>query len=82
MQYGTYQFYTAKLKKKDATMSDAAEKMMQRREGKKKHYRFVTTDSPTGNPIFEFIKTKNRNNGCDEDFPDQHYESQKLIMIQ
>ena len=32
-------------------------------------------------PIFEWVKTKNRNDGCPADTPGQHYEQRPLIDV-
>jgi inorganic pyrophosphatase len=65
------------------TLDNAIEKLDARKKQKKSHFRFVTLDRPsppgTGNPIYEWVETKNRNKGCSPDFPAQHYESRPIV---
>jgi len=65
-----------------ATLENAFSLMQARKDKGKTYYRFVGHDQPapgTGNPIFEWVETKNRNSGCQKDFPAQHYDSRPLI---
>ena len=81
IQYGAYQLLKLKLKAQEVTLPDALARMQELREGRETHYRFVATDAPlpgSGNLIFEWVKTKERNQGCGPDFPSQHYESQPI----
>ena len=81
VQYGAYQLLRVKLKQQEVTLPDALARMQELRERRKTHYRFVATDSllrGSGNTIFEWVKTKDRNQGCAPDFPPQHYEAHPL----
>ncbi|MEM7387795.1 MAG: inorganic diphosphatase, partial [Verrucomicrobiota bacterium] len=65
------------------TMANAVEHMQARRDDNfDTHFRLVSFDSPEpglGTPVFEWVKTKNRNEGCPEGTPPQHYERRPLI---
>ena len=81
IQYGAYQLLKLKLKAQEVALPDALARMQELREGRETHYRFVATDAPlpgSGNIIFEWVKTKERNQGCGPGFPSQHYESQPI----
>lgn len=68
----------------DAKFKNAFKLMKKRRKEKKTYYRYVSFDSPspgTKSPIFEWVKTLNRNKGCPPGFPQQHYKANKLISI-
>ncbi len=82
IQYSAYQLAKGKLGHSQATMANALEVLKILRDQKAVHYRFVTYDTPepgSGNAIFEWVKTQNRNVGCPDAFPAQHYESQALV---
>jgi|GEM_PF-4918257 len=67
-----------------ATLENAFALMQARKEKGKTYYRFVGHDRPapgTGNAVFEWVETKNRNSGCPKGFPAQHYESRPLVDI-
>ena len=83
IQYGAYQLLKLKLKLKaqDVTLPGALALMQALRERGETHYRFVATDAPlpgSGNTIFEWVKTKDRNQECAPGFPPQHYQSQPI----
>lgn len=76
MQYSAKQILEYKLKIKIG-MKNSLSVLQKRRENGEKSYRFVAYDVPrpgTKNPIFEWVKVLNRNEGCSSDFPAQHYE--------
>lgn len=74
------------LKEKDVTLENALARMEARRGAGKTYYRYVTRDLPsppgTGVDVFEWVETKDRNKGCPEGFPRQHYESRPLLDVQ
>ena len=76
IKYSAYQLLLS-LGNEKANRVDSLEQMDNRRKAKSEYFRFVTTDSPvpgTGDVIFEWVRTKNRNKGCAADFPPQHYD--------
>ena len=74
-------------------IKDPVAKMIKRRAKGKTYYRFVKVDKlqensllgqqvlGSGDMIFEWVKTKNRGNGCAKDFPKQHYEHMPMIDL-
>lgn len=73
------------LKEKDVTLENAFARMEARRGAGKTYYRFVSRDQPapgTGVEVFEWVETKDRNKGCPENFPAQHYASRPLVDLQ
>lgn len=84
LRYSAYQILKFDLNKEAPNLGTALNKMEELRNQNKKHYRFVGYDSPkpgTGNPIFEWVKTVNRNENCLDPVP-QHYEHNPLIDTQ
>ncbi len=73
------------LGEKNVTLASSLKRMQERKEMGKTHYRFVDRDMPsppgTGAPIFEWVKTKSRNDGCPEGTPAQHYETRPLLDV-
>lgn len=90
VNYGAYQWLCA-LAKGDAkkmegvSLENAVEAMQALRDNNyETHYRLVSFDAPApglATPIFEWVKTKNRNDGCPADTPGQHYEQRPLIDV-
>jgi len=81
MNYSAYQFIRIKLKQK-VKFDHALSHMQQLKNTNGTHYRFVSYDEPspgTGNAIFEWVKTKNRNKGCPAGTPEQHYSKRPLL---
>ncbi|MGE0171924.1 MAG: inorganic diphosphatase [Oligoflexales bacterium] len=91
LRYSAYQLLHVELSRNDATLDNAIEIMASLKEQSKKHYRFVSFDRPrtrghyasqgSRNLIFEWVKTKNRNHGCDPGFPKQHYEDNPVVDV-
>ncbi|HEX4923493.1 MAG TPA: inorganic diphosphatase [Bdellovibrionales bacterium] len=65
------------------TLENAISRHQARREQRKTHYRFVSYDRPsppaTGNPVFEWVKTKPGAEGCAPSAPPQHYMNNPLV---
>lgn len=81
--YSAYQLLY-KLKVKNPSYKTAIQQLEKLKQERKKHYRFVGFDLPypgTGEPIFEWIKTKDRNIRCPKNTPVQHYERRPLIDL-
>ena len=88
LNYGAYQllFLLAKGdpdKMEGITLENAVSVMQSRRDNDyETHFRLVSLDLPEpglGTPVFEWVKTKNRNDGCPEETPVQHYEKRPLV---
>ena len=88
LNYGAYQLLYAIAKgdgkkMKGITLENAVATMQARRDnGFQDHFRFVSFDSPSpglGTAVFEWVKTKDRNQGCPDGTPPQHYEERPLI---
>lgn len=83
LNYSAYQLLLS-LGQENARMVDAVEQMENRRKAKVEYFRYVTTDSlnaGTGDAIFEWVRTKNRNKGCHPDFPPQNYEGLEVLPV-
>lgn len=81
IRFTAYQLLRQKLDVDGATMARALPLMEELRKMRRTHYRFVAHDLPapgSGNAIFEWVKTQNRNVGCPPGFPPQHYESLEI----
>jgi len=81
MEYSAYQLIRIKLKHL-VKFDNALSYMHHLKNQNSPHYRFVSYDSPspgTGNAIFEWVKTKNRNRGCNENKTQQHYSKRPLV---
>ena len=85
IKYSAYQLLL-KLGEKNVSLDNSIQLMKQRKKQKKIYYRYMSYDNiappGTGQPIFEWIKTKNRNAECASEFPDQHYDNRNLIDIE
>ncbi len=84
VKYGAAQ-RALELGEDNVTLDNAISKHEQRKAAGKTYYRFVGQDLPsppgTGRAVYEWVKTKSRNEGCPPDFPAQHYESRPLIDL-
>lgn len=81
MTYIPYQ-HLLKLGEPNATPENAHALMAKRRSELENYYRYVRFDEPSPGtmlPIWEWVKTKNVNSGCAEDFDPQHYASQPIF---
>ncbi|MGE0173438.1 MAG: inorganic diphosphatase [Oligoflexales bacterium] len=91
MKYTSYQIARSVLKQSDVTVGTAIDRMAALRQQKKTYYRFVGYDRPrnpgtyasngSGNLIFEWVKSKDRNDGCEPGFPKQHYEENPIVDL-
>ncbi|MBN1115303.1 MAG: inorganic diphosphatase [Oligoflexia bacterium] len=73
IRYSAYQLLRFKLKNDEATVENSLKLMNKLKTENKKHYRFISFDkNGTGNPVYEWVKTKDR--GCR-----QHYDDLPLI---
>ena len=74
--------WALKLKLDSPNYDDVFDLLQGLKDDGETYYRFVGHDRPsppgTGLAIFEWVKTKNRNRGCPDDFPSQHYEGRPV----
>ena len=91
LNYGAYQLLYAIAKgdpekMEGVTLDNAVQSMQARRDNNfQDHFRFATFDSPSpglGTAVFEWVKTKDRNQGCPDDTLPQHYETRPLIDVE
>ena len=82
LNYSALQILHFKLKVDGVNLGNAIKRLDKLKENKKKTYRFVAYDSPkppaTGNPIFSWIKTLDRSEGCFDDFK-THYKHAPIV---
>ncbi len=72
------------LKGTDVTIDNVFDKLQTLKDDKSKYYRYVSYDQPdpgSGQAIFEWVLTKNRNAGCPDGTPPQHYETRPLVDL-
>jgi hypothetical protein len=70
------------LKEEGINLANSVERMEARKKKGKTYFRFVRLDIPepgTGASVHEWVETKNRNAGCPEGWPAQHYEARPLV---
>jgi len=93
LKFSAYQLLVQNLNI-SATYENSLKQMNMLRKKKRRHYRFVGLDTlnksyenkayvsrGSGNPIYEWVETRNWNLGCGLRFRAQHYEDNPLVDI-